>query len=465
VDDDIENRRTHLSRLVIVIATLASAIATTLVLLDGPAPFILDAEAYWTYGQSVASGDWLLMHHAIAYRTPGYPWFLAMCQTLGGQYAIATMVVVQGGMCIASVPLCGWIVSNLMPPPHRSIAFASTCVLMALGVSRLYFAKAALGETCFVFIMLLHLGCTTMVITSSRKYRWAIAMGGTLALMILVRPIGQWLWLAHLILWGAWWWQTAKSDWQIRRTIAITLLLGTSVACLMIAPWWYRNGMMFGEPFLTQFIGRNIWIVTFQDQAGAGLPLPTSPEADALRSRVLSFDPSADLTKTWNVSGALSGSGLRDDEVDRQMKRVAIQAIAASPVIWTERFLRRLVNFFRCVSDLLPSFAGTNTFPADQVIWNVPTQGEATLNSLRFAPRLGLNMLVMFAFFVSWVWLVCGRVHRTLALWIGAMVTYFTIVTCAIEIPDYRYRLVVEPLMAMTGGAAVAKVFAKGMHP
>jgi len=448
------------SSIFVAIAIAFSAITTAVVLLDGPAPVVLDAASYWQFGESVADGDWLLHGHAIAYRTPGFPWFVAMCQRIGGVRGLGLVVLLQGCMCVLLVPLCAWIASRLTPSSSSEMASTATAIFMSLCFSRLYLARAVLGESLFVFVMMLHLACVIMFVHSDTKYRWAIAGGFTLALMILVRPIGQWLWLAHFFLVVPLFWQRDVNGSQQRmlRFIA-SLVMMAVIAAITISPWWVRNSTLFGKPFLTEFVGRNIWIVTFQDQAGAGLPLPETEESTELQQIVRATAPGANLIKTWEVSDALFRSGMADDTVDRLMRTVALQSIKKNPAIWSERMVRRIVNFFRCISDAPPEFSGTNSIPQGQLWWHVPTIAERAVRSLRFSPHLWANMFVTFVIGIAWLRIVTISSLRLPALWLGALIGYFAVITAAIEIPDYRYRLVVEPLMAIVGGLAVGSLF------
>jgi hypothetical protein len=41
------------------------------------------------------------------------------------------------------------------------------------------------------------------------------------------------------------------------------------------------------------------------------------------------------------------------------------------------------------------------------------------------------------------------------------ILTYFCVITGLFEIPDYRYRMVVEPIVAMVIGSAIAVLLSK----
>jgi len=442
----------NLTGYLVLLATFVSGMLAAIVLSDGPAAVVLDAESYWQFGQSVAAGDVFMQTHLIAYRTPGYPWFVAFCQIIAGPRALATLIAFQGAMCALLVPLGAWIASRIASPSHRDIAAITTAILTMVGISRLYFARAVLGESLFVFVMMLHIACVVGLVTGHAKLRWGLAAGLFLGLTILIRPIGQWLWVAHILLIAP---LVLSRHWSNAALIRSFIVMGL-VTVVVISPWWVRNAKMFGRPFLTEFVGRNIWIVTFQDQAGAGLALPETPEANRLRDTVQQFEPTANLVNTWEVSNGLTRSGMADDEVDRLMRTVAVQATRKDIGVWTEKYGRRLVNFFRCISDAPPTYTNDTDLPDGQWIWRAPNGFESFIRGVRFSPHLLANMIISSALACAWLGLISSRRDRVTALWLGAMIGYFALVTSAIEIPAYRYRLVVEPLMAIMGGCAIA---------
>ncbi len=434
------------------------------VVLDGPAAVVLDAESYWQYGQSVAGGDLWLEQHDIAYRTPGYPWLIGLCQFIAGPKALLLLIAIQAAMCVSLVPLCAFIAYHLVGDDRGRVASNAVAIITATGISRYYFARAVLGESLFVFLLMAHVACVVGLWKKPSNWRWAVAGGLVLGTTILVRPVAQWLWVAHFFLFFPILLtkRTDQADDDAehhfpRRTVSLLALMAI-VTGLLLAPWCIRNATMFGRPFVTEFVGRNIWIVTFQDQAGAGLPLPTTPEAKRLRQLVLIAHPEANLSNTWDVSNALVKSGMADDKADHLMKSVAAQAIGSDLRTWLERFVRRTVNFFRCIADEPPTFTSEAELPKSQDWWRYPNWLETYLRRLRFAPNLFANMAVSLGLFLSWITLVLSRKDWWIGWWLGAMIGYFAFVTAAIEIPAYRYRLVAEPLMGIVGGLGISSL-------
>jgi hypothetical protein len=57
--------------------------------------------------------------------------------------------------------------------------------------------------------------------------------------------------------------------------------------------------------------------------------------------------------------------------------------------------------------------------------------------------------------------LIVNYPTRPYGIWLLLIFSYFAVVTGVLEIPAYRYRMVIEPLVAMTVGAAVAVLLSR----
>ncbi len=391
-----------------------------------------DAGHYWQLGHSVADGDWLLRKHVIAYRTPGYPWFLGAVLSLFPGESPQAIAVVQGCLLSATHGLTACIVHQLTY--NRRAVIIS--LLLSVGcMARATWICTILTETLFTFALVLHLWCCVRWILCEKNFRslsgWAIASGFTYAAVLLVRPVATYMLGVHLIalLVAAFcthqgcvhqpWARATAGRWSM----SIIWMLVFAIVPLL--PWLARNQQMFGQAKMTEFVGRNIWIVTYQGGAGAGLPLPTSSESKDLLKR-LSLQSGVDVTRTWQVSGALTQSGLDDVRTDQLMQKVAWQSIQRQPGHWCIMALRRWINFYRCVSDQLPVIG--YAWLSHHLWW------------------CNLWMLLGTAAVMR------GLIHpmkRAWMIWMVGLVLYFGLITALVEIPDYRYRMIAEPLFVI----------------
>jgi hypothetical protein len=226
---------------------------------------------------------------------------------------------------------------------------------------------------------------------------------------------------------------------------------------VLIAPWLMRNDYLFGKPFLTEFVGRNVWIVTFQDRSGAGLDLTTTAATVELKQRLAVAGVDDDRWRhTWTTSKGLVASGLNDPQADDLMKRVAVDVITANrpPFVW--KAFRRVVNFWRCAATDLPPQGQPEGQYRLQQVWahDVPVVDWAL--EYRLSQSVALNTLLAAALGLAALVLIVNRPTRPYAIWIVMVLGYFSVVTGILEIPNYRYRVFLEPLAATVFGASLA---------
>ena len=444
------------------------------VIARGPSPLVLDAGEYWALGERVAGGDVLLMGEAIAYRTPGYPWLVGAVQAVFPQ-PLFVLVCLQGVLWLGTIGWTALIARDLSERPQAVAMVLAAAVLM---VSSVTYTATVLTETLFTFLLMAHLWSV------ERYARAPSVVGGvwvglTLGLTILTRPVAMLLWVADAIYLSGRWCLARraapeKPPWR-RRLAGVAVAVVVAVAC--VSPWLARNRALFGRAMLTEFVGRNVWIVTFQDGSGAGLGWPQSDAGDRLARQLdgpvwdgMIADGS--WRHTWTVSRALTAAGLDDPTADRLMKQVAVDAIAEAPVVFARKAGRRWVNFWRTrATDLPPQAAdlsprqraamaakwGEDPF-AGREVWGVKVAPIDTALRVRWSNWLTGNTLLMFVTVAAVMLLLGYRDSRAAGLWLAAILGYFSGITAALEIPDYRYRLIVEPIVLVAIVAAAAPI-------
>lgn len=403
-------------------------------------------------------GDLLMFQEPIAYRTPVYPWFLAILRIVSGLHALQVLAIIQGLFSLASLIIAASIAARITKLPK---AFALTLALSLPAVSSLVFDTAVLSESMFVFLFMLNL----LAILDYAKYgtaaraSWA---GFTFAMALMTRPIVILIWIPHLFFLLL---IHLRKNGRLRslsmkpitfRTRGYHLLLASLIVTACSAPWMLRNEMLFGKPFLTEFVGRNIWIVTFRDGSGAGLEMPLSSSADRLRQRLSQVGAANQWQDTWQVSNALVRSGLDDAAADQMMKQVALQAAQQNKSVFAYKAFRRVINYWRCPASELPSQGGSDGPFYGQQTWgfSIPLIEFALQN--RFSKSVLLNTVLLSGLAFCVVLLIVNYPTRAYGIWIFTILAYFSLVTGILEIPDYRYRLVVEPVVVLSFGATFA---------
>ncbi|TWT53058.1 hypothetical protein Pla22_06860 [Rubripirellula amarantea] len=423
----------------------------------GPAAIAWDAAQYWRLSTLVLSGDLFFLSEPIAYRTPIYPWMLALIRAMTDTYALKAIVTVQGVLYVASA----WIASVIA---KRVTGLESaqwiTLALLLPAVSAITFYATTLSEPLFVFVMMVN----SLAVLDYAKHGTggrAAWMAATFALLILTRPIAILLWVVHLAFLLVIHHQktTPVSDFAlVRKPLAAKMAqaaIAVGVMTLMIAPWIVRNHVLFDKFFLTKFTGRNIWIVTFQDGSGAGLPMPQTPAANELTRRLERVDAADEWQLTWQTAHALVASGLSDPACDDLMKTVATDAIKSDPGKFGLKAVRRIINFWRTPITDLPLPAPEDRYSSVRR-WQVQIPiAEAAIDN-RAGKHLWVNSVLMLAMITAGVILIARNATRSYGVWIVGILMYFCVVTGIVEIPAYRYRMVVEPYVALLIGSAVA---------
>jgi hypothetical protein len=457
------SERHHLRRLITLLLLVLLAVKIAATLARGPVAIEMDAFGYWQLSSLVLSGDLLMLDRPIAFRTPGYPYFLAIVRAINGSGALWSMVLIQGVLTLATIVIAALLAGRITSLP-RAVPLTLAAALPA--VSALTFSAALLSETLFVFLMLLNMWA---VVAYARHGTAGCAawVGVTLGLTLLTRPIAMLLWIPHLILLlfihFRRWRLSHRTPFRDRiklRHRTGHALVAVGVIGLLLAPWLVRNQHLFGSPQLTEFVGRNVWVVTFQAGSGAGLELPDSEAGDEIRQRLDRVGAAEDWRNTWQVSNALVASGLNDAQADRLMKQVARDAIATHPELFAQKAFRRTVNFWRCAATDLPRQGGEQNYRGQRT-WHYEVPPIDWAIEHRWSQSVWGNTLLTAILGLATMVLIVNYPTRPYGIWLLLIFSYFAVVTGVLEIPAYRYRMVIEPLVALTLGAATAVMLSR----
>ncbi|MEC8473400.1 MAG: hypothetical protein VXZ38_02005, partial [Planctomycetota bacterium] len=337
-----------------------------------------------------------------------------------------------------------------------------TALAMLPAISAVQYTTATLSETLFVFLLLLHLSIflkycqQPSMLTAS----WTALSFGVL---VLTKPIVLMLWVAHVMLLLSNWLirLRSKQAHQVKSYDWSHFAVATLALTILLTPWCARNHVLFGKASLTEFIGRNLWIVSFQGGSGAELPIPVTTASNELVSRIKLPLKEVNSKSTWFISNKLNDSGLNDAQVDRLMKQVCWDAIQVNQLPFLKRTLRRCFNYWRCAHTDLLIQGGEQLEFAPQYVWQNPSRSSEQLLGFRFSQSVIGNTLLTLLLGSALAILFWNKSTRPTAVWIGLILSYFAIITGIFEIPDYRYRLVVEPIVGCTFGSTLSVIFSK----
>jgi hypothetical protein len=236
-----------------------------------------------------------------------------------------------------------------------------------------------------------------------------------------------------------------------RRRLATSLLVVLAIT-LPLLPWVIRNRVQHDRWMLVAFTGREMWTVAFSPWPGSGLALEDSPSAKKLLERV------GDWPKNWRnnaaMTGALRNAGLDDVETDDLMARVAGDALLRHPGRAVGTFAARCATFWYCW-DWETELRADRLSKAQrepwlgQQMWHFSQWTEAVMAVLRITPER-FRISSVLAVLIAW----CGIARmigsmelRSIGFVLCVALAGLTLLTAALEIPNYRYRSVAEPLL------------------
>jgi len=184
-----------------------------------------------------------------AYRTPGYPGFLAAIYWVSG-YSTRTAQIAQAVLGAVTSGLIVLLASRLIGP--RSAALAG--LLHAMWPTSLAYVPVLASENLAVpFVLLTLLAATWEKESLRRRCAATGAAGLCFGILLLVRPAALFF-LPAIALLAIW--EPSSKRWRLRPAIVWVAVLG-----LTLWPWFVRNYRLgLGLPTLSTAGGINLWM-------------------------------------------------------------------------------------------------------------------------------------------------------------------------------------------------------------
>jgi len=242
----------------------------------GKACLFDDTLIYWSLAGTIVDGTPFVVdqsgipHYAL--RTPGYPLFLAACRAAFGDRYLPVRLV-QAALGTAGIYFLYRLVARAVPGRSaREVAIAAAA-LAAVEPYGIGLGALILSEGVFVPLMLAGLWGLAVLwpgrgegeagegTRPGRAAAVAVATGVVHGVAILVRP--SWALIVPALL-AAW---VAGAGRGRRGAAARGAILVAMATAAVMAPWWARNGRVFGR-----FVPTALWV-------GASLYDGVSPEA------------------------------------------------------------------------------------------------------------------------------------------------------------------------------------------
>lgn len=459
VDDVLPNKRylsNHRVRVLVTGAMIIHAITHLVIwLLHDGTVLGPDSGQYWQLGKQVASGDIWMQSPLQVQRTPLYPWLIGASQYMFGEnavFAIACLQHLMGICCTALTMHICWLLTSSL----RLVVFS--CLISSVWITRQWLDNQVMAESLFTFLLvaMVYSCCRWML---EQKARWSISIGIALGLAILTRPIAQYL----LVIFFCGYLLIAIVKLCALRTALLAGLLTSVFAILTISPWLIRNYQHSGEIAICHFSGRPLWLSVFSHKDlgvghdGAGLPIPWGQMDSKLEADLRSVEANGvDLYHVTRTFDALIQLGYGEQELDGQMRDLAVMGIKDAPFEFTSSVIRRFFTFWIITRTNERLEKRRHEMPNE--LRQIPKYAYITYASVI---QPWENALVAIAFLSGTILLIVkADTHvRLIALFLLVLVTYFGLVTSVGGRPLYRYRMILEPLICIGFTIAIHTLF------
>jgi len=391
---------------------------------------LTDSAGYLELADSLRlEGRFHASEHEESLRTPGYPAFLALIQTMFGEdtgFLVAAQVLLT--------LLTAWLLFRTARGLGGERAGLAAAGLYALSPNALFWAGTIMSETLFAFWLTLALALLVEGLLR-QAWRWSAAGGLALGLGVLTRPIGLYLaplWAAGALLAG---WRLAEG--RRRWAHAAALLLA---ALLPVLAWQTRN-LLVHDSFRLTASFRTVFVdytaaSTLGDALGisrdeAAAQLQQSPDAFAAALAVVRAYPgslarvalqgiarTALGTEAGTWAGILTGGGYASSGLLESLLRGDLGGIAEA--------LRLRLQ------------ASEDRLGTELLLWGMLYSAAVSLLGL-----LGLLRLR---------WMRPGGLRWVYAL---VLLSVAYMIVLPLTIGDARFRVPVEPLLAVLGAMAL----------
>lgn len=96
--------------------------------------------------------------------------------------------------------------------------------------------------------------------------------------------------------------------------------------------------------------------------------------------------------------------------------------------------------------------------------WSVDLAPVSWMIENRLSRHVWFNTVITAVIAVAVTILMIRAETRRYGIWIALMLSYFAVVTGLVEIPNYRYRMVVEPLATLAVASAMVIIVGAWWH-
>lgn len=240
-----------------------------------------DTNIYWHLAGALKNGaPYVVSQFGVPHwslRAPGYPLFLAAVRALAGDSTLAARLA-QAAICATTAPMMMRLVGFLLPGDTKRVSGRSAAtwagLIAALEPWSVGLSALLLSDALFVPLMV---GGLLLIVSAAASARGrivsALSAGAVTGATILVRP--SWALFPAIAMVGSI--CCAAKGARLKATRR-ALLVAFGIVVVM-APWWYRNGVLYGR-----FVPTVLWF-------GASLYDGLNPDADGASDMAFLADP------------------------------------------------------------------------------------------------------------------------------------------------------------------------------
>lgn len=184
--------------------------------------------------------QYLLEHHVFldTFRTPGYPFFLAVIQFLFGSWKAAALIQ------IVLVFFSAFLISKIGTKFFSKKVGRVAALFYLWNPATLFHSMALLSETFFIFWILLAVYC--LFVSEMRTGRRGLTAGVALGCAVWVRPLAVFLPILFGIFWVAQYWKKES----LKKGLVGLMIFGFGFTAT-VAPWIVRNYKVHGVAALS----------------------------------------------------------------------------------------------------------------------------------------------------------------------------------------------------------------------
>lgn len=463
--------RAHLYRLALGVLILLNLGKTLTFIGTGQAFPESDGVNYWKMGTEIFHGDWLLRERACALRPPALPIFVAVMQAAFGEYALVAISVVQHLFVFATALMTAWICAKV------SRSRAGALIGLALSfccISRSCFAVYVIADNPLCMVLILYLA--VLLAWLRKPSCWtATALGALIALGMLFKPVFQVFWMSTLALMAYQLWRSSCLTRFWRHAVVLLAVMGA-----LLAPWYIRNKIVFGEYFFTRFTGRTLWVTCHGRPEQMPVDASDGPRNRALAAQLEGTGATLQ-SSTWVVNAALLRRGYAENEVDKLMESAMLESILAHPGQYAAGRVLRFAWFWvipKAWCDVpwgwYYSYRGLpvgwpNVFPCSpetfvpegQVRLSMPFLAAVNTAFLRVVwhPNSYVNALAALAAAAGCLFMIRNPVYREAGLAVASVLLAISLTTACFTWPEYRFRLPLEPVMIVAVAPALLSIW------